>query len=508
MPTDAKFTLLQEYNALDCCVTRQIFDALSPQLNPAEGKNYSLRAKTYNLSRALQAPALEMMLRGFTIDTSKVSTIRDTLIGELNDLKSLFSFLYESLIGSPPDPKFFNSPTQLKTFLCSRLGATPITLSFKGVKRETMNREALEKLKENEPDLTPIISIILSIRDRLKDLSTLKTGIDADKRIRSSFVVAGTKTGRWASRKSAWHSGTNLQNITEHLRKIFISDPEYKLCNIDLEQADSRNVALEVYKATGDDSYFRACIDSDLHTTVAKMVWPELAWTDDALANKKLAETPFYRHYDYRFMCKKLGHGSNYLGKPWTLARQSKIEVKIAEEFQDRYFSAFPGIPKWHRIRIAQLQQYGTLTSLHGRVRQFHGRLTDDATAREAIAFLGQSPTADSINLAILALWSSSLLIHLLAQVHDSIVFQYPISEEAEILPRAMELMSIPITATYNDKSITHAIPCEAKIGWNWGNFSTTNPDGLIKWRGNDNRIKSKVPTKKSIMDTKLSDLY
>jgi len=47
-----------------------------------------------------------------------------------------------------------------------------------------------------------------------------------------------------------------------------------------------------------------------VHTAVARICWPELGWTGDLNRDKRIAERPYYRHYSYRFMCKKLGHGS------------------------------------------------------------------------------------------------------------------------------------------------------------------------------------------------------
>ena len=47
----------QVYNALDCCMTHEIFSTLSQQIPSA--------IPAYPFELALQAPVLEMMLRGF-----------------------------------------------------------------------------------------------------------------------------------------------------------------------------------------------------------------------------------------------------------------------------------------------------------------------------------------------------------------------------------------------------------------------------------------------------------
>ena len=60
----------QVYNGLDCCLTFDIFEELAA-LAP--------RDAIYNYELAMQAPALEMMLRGFLID----QTERHSAMGRL-----------------------------------------------------------------------------------------------------------------------------------------------------------------------------------------------------------------------------------------------------------------------------------------------------------------------------------------------------------------------------------------------------------------------------------------
>ena len=150
-------------------------------------------------------------------------------------------------------------------------------------------------------------------------------------------------------------------------------------------------------------------------------------------------------------MSKKGGHGTNYYGTPITMSRHLKVPKGIIDEFQRRYFGAYPAIgsydPKkhdprhklqnWHNAVFHQLQETGTLTTLFGRRRRFWGRPDDDATLREAIAYAPQSMTADEIDLGLLSLWRSNR-VQLLLQVHDSILFQYPEEQENVIIPRLL----------------------------------------------------------------------
>jgi DNA polymerase I-like protein with 3'-5' exonuclease and polymerase domains len=149
-------------------------------------------------------------------------------------------------------------------------------------------------------------------------------------------------------------------------------------------------------------------------------------------------------------------------------------------DFQNRYFSAFPAIPLWHRWVAEQLQTTSTLTTPWGRERQFFGRATDDTTLREAIAYSPQSATADRTNLGLLKIWQSLPQVQLLAQTHDSVSFQCPLPLLDEIVPQALACMEIPISAARR----TMIVPGEAKVGFNWAYWhEKTNPNGLKKWK-------------------------
>jgi DNA polymerase-1 len=343
-----------------------------------------------------------------------------------------------------------------------------------------MDREALEKL-DNYYHARPLVATILAIRDATKQLSVLKTEVDPDGRMRTSYNVAGTETGRFSSSTNAFGTGTNLQNITASLRKMFVADRGYKICGIDLEQAESREVGWLSGIICNDWSYLDACYSGDLHTLVAQTAWPSLEWSSDPKHNRRVADTPFYRNLTYRDMAKKLGHGSNYRGLPPTMARHAKIPTATAEHFQRAYFERFAGIPKWHRWVAGQLQTTHSITTPFGRQRTFFGRSNDDTTLREAIAFSPQSATADRLNLVLWRVWYHMPQVQLIAQVHDALYFQYRETEdEVAIIEEALSHFHI----AFEHSGHTLIVPGEAKVGWNWGNFdANSNPDGLAKWK-------------------------
>lgn len=483
----------QLYNGADCCITTEVFKALEGKLEEAE--------PTYGIVRTLQAPAFVLMRRGVKIDFHE----RDKVIAKLQQeharLQKIFSRLCEEGLDSPGVN--YRSPIHLKHIFYSILGIEEIKIFDKGTKeyRASTGREALEKLAE-KPLTKHLSQLILALRDIDKKLQVLLTGLE-NGRMHCSYQVAGTLTGRWASNKSAFGSGTNLQNISDEMRRIFIPDEGMKLCQMDQQQAESKLVAY--LSLPWGDEYLKACQSGDLHTYVVRMIWPEL-FDRQNLPDKEIAKRKFYREYTYRDMAKRGGHGSNYGGTASVIAAHLKIPRQQAEEFQHKYFAQFPGIQRWHNhIRVLLAKGEPIVTPL-GRRCHFVGRHWDNDTIKSAIAYGPQSSIADILNRGLYQVWRkfdkiNGGPIELLLQVHDAIVFQYPEELENELLPAIAS--EIEYEVTINDKSCV--IGVDAQVGWNWGKRlefwdSTTNtvevinPYGLADWNGADKRSRPPSP--------------
>lgn len=473
------------YNGLDVCVTLEVFQALIEQADDTA-------LGTYQLSKALQEPVMAMQLRGILVDQGRRQDLLARMKREAQRLEHNLDRILDEGIGTPLN---WRSPLQLKELLYVVMGLPEIRKrNAQGRMAATVDRKALERLTQYFY-AEPVINHILALRDLAKDISLLETRLDRDGRFRSNYNIAGTNTGRLASSESDFGTGSNSQNIKRDLREIFIADPGMKFCNIDLEQADSRNVGancwnkfVETHGESFAGSYLNACESGDLHTAVARMAWSDLGWPDNPAEWREVADRDFARGKSYRDASKGLGHGTNYYMQKWKAAQQAGLTIQIAEDFQRRYFNAFPCIQAGHEWTRQNLRQTSMFTTIWGRRRVFFGRWQDDETFRAAVAFEGQSPTADEINQGMLNLWrfdNYRWLIQLLAQVHDSILFQYPEEMEDEIVPKAIELMQIK---TMLKKGREFYVPAEAKVGWNWGDWSEKNPDGLMKWKGGDTR--------------------
>lgn len=507
------------YNGLDCCVTAEVYNSLSEQL---EEEPESVRA-TYDYALDKLAPILEMSMRGTRIDESARRKSIAELSRELDDLDEKFQRIMVAISGSKLN---WRSPLQLKNLFYGMMSLKEIkSRNAQGQYTATVNREALEHFAANYLYARPLANFILVMRDLHKQLGFLRTEIDPDSRIRTNYNIAGTKTGRLASSMNDFGTGTNLQNVNRKLRFPFVADQGMYMLNVDLEQADGRNVgaicynlfydmpAEEIYELAKDDprleqfckdgrwtgpvgldlaaAYLDACEGGDLHTTVCKMVWPHdlggEPWPEDEASWKKFCDGIIAHGQDsYRQLSKKGGHGTNYYGTPRTMAKHLHTNAKLIEGFQNNYFTAFPAIPLWHNYVIKQIRETGTITTLFGRRRMFFGRGNDASTHRKAIAFEPQSCTGEQIDRGLHQVWRAFPQVQLLNQVHDSILFQVPFAEVPDIVPAILDVMKVEIELKGGRR---FHVPLDAAGGWNWGYKDDDNPYGISGWKGEEKRV-------------------
>lgn len=459
------------YNGLDACVTHEVLTALLPQLGEHTGP-------TYDFSRALQGPALEMRLRGVRVDARRKAEVIDECFETLDRLERHLDMLVLDGVGMPN----FNwrSNVDKRTLFYEILGVPPIRRRG----RPTVDIDALERIQTDYLIARQICAHLLLMGELAKKIAVLRTELDRDGRMRTSYNIAGTSTGRFSSSFSEFGTGGNLQNVEESLRSIFIADPGMKLAKFDAKSGESYVVGAIEWNLFGDGKYLDACESGDPHTATARICWPKLNWTGDLKHDKNVAERPYYRGHSYRFMCKKLGHGSNYGGKPQTLSAQAKLPINVVQDFQPKYFRAYPAHLRWHTHVSDELNRRGYLVSLTGRKRWFFGRRSEDSTLREAIAYDPQCSLADIVNRALLNIWlrrTATIYMH----DHDALTFQYPEESEDEVIPLLFKQLEVPIPL---DNGRTLLIPYDCKVGWNRGEWSEANPDGLRDYTDGDDR--------------------
>jgi DNA polymerase I-like protein with 3'-5' exonuclease and polymerase domains len=326
----------------------------------------------------------------------------------------------------------------------------------------------LEKLHREYSRAMPVTAHLLKMRDLEKTIDVLTKSLSPSGRWHANFNIGGTDTGRWSSSSHPFGWGSNLQNIDDYIRRIFIPDPGYIFFNCDQQGAEARVVG---YLA-GDTDYIKAVESGDVHTMVAAMVF-------GFEPKRELADRKYYREMSFRDIAKRAAHGSNYGGSAYTIARTLKVETKLIEEFQSKYFRTFPNLRKWQIWVAQQVQTNRRLVTPFGRVRNFWDNPKDDTTIRAAIAFVPQSTVGDMTSRGLLAIRHIPE-VQILNNIHDAAFGQIPLDMKDTLVPRIVEALTFPLQVTDiwgNIREMT--IPWESQTGMNWGKKKKDNPDGL-----------------------------
>ncbi len=188
-----------------------------------------------------------------------------------------------------------------------------------------------------------------------------------------------------------------------NIKKCFIPDLGYIICDTDLKQADAQVVAWEA-NDDGLKAIFREGID--LHDANAEI----------------LGVT--------RVAAKAGVHLTNYAGSAYTLARTIGCTVHAAENFQSRWFGEHPGIKDWHARVADSLACNRGVRNIFGYQITYFDRI--EGLLPEALAWIPQSTVAIVISKAMIEIEQYDPTIQCLMQVHDSMVLQYRKAHELD----------------------------------------------------------------------------
>lgn len=350
-----------------------------------------------------------------------------------------------------------NSPKVLGEIIFNKLGLAD--------KRQKRTAGGALSTKESElikiKDKHPIIGAILDYRELSKLLSTYIDAIppllDKKSRLHSTFLQAGTTTGRMAS------TNPNLQNIpikTElgrAIRHAFIAEKGYKLVALDYSQIELRIAAM----LSGDEKLIEIFKSgTDVHAGVASRVF-KVAPEDVSKA--------------MRIKAKTINFGILYGMGVNALKANLGTDRKEAQEFYNEYFQTFATLASYLDEIKALAEEKGYTETMFGRRRYFSGFKSPlpyvrAQAERMAINAPIQGTEADIVKLAMIK--TSELIekkgwdAHLLLNVHDEIVYEVKARDAEEAAREFKRIMEDVIPARK-----TRGVPVVAEIGIgdNWG---------------------------------------
>lgn len=448
------------YNCRDINYTYEVTENLLDVMGQQDQKLQDLYAR--RMSRTSKH-LLQIMNRGVRVDKAQKEELYQFFSSMMEDIKKSINDIlgFEFNLNSTPQKKklfkdFFGMKLKIK----------------RGKGTETCDSAAMWEYVEEYPEYKPLFMLMLEY-NAIKVITTNFLGmkLDDDGRARTSYKMAGTATGRLASSKNPRGKGGNLQNIPEkgkldlkyslhvveetvagrddtpsendsdllyhdlvvegsillpNVKKIYLPDEGMELADADYSGADAMIVAWE--------SECKWLIDFFLNRS--EKLYAYIA--SEHLQREITSASPEYKPY------KAVCHGSNYGLGVDKLASMLGISRDYAQQLQDFYFNLCPEIRLWQERIRNEINTRGYISNIFGRRGWFLNK--NDATLyNKAYAFIPQSSIADLVTEAMDNIMDNYSHIQVLLQVHDSLVFQYPIVRAAECRKQILDGMVIEL---------------------------------------------------------------
>ena len=321
-----------------------------------------------------------------------------------------------------------NSTVQLRSLLFDYLDLQP-TGKKTGTGAHSTDAEVLQELGSQ----SEIPRLILDIRQRSKIKNTYLDKIipqlDRDSRLRTSFNLHGTTSGRLSS------SGKlNMQQLPRDnpaVKGCIKAAEGHKIVAMDLTTAEVY-VAAVLAKDKALMEVFRS--GGNFHSSIAKTVF-RLPCEVEEVAKLYTTQRQAAKAVTFGIM---YGAGPKKISEQVTKDSGKYFSQQEAKEVIDDYFQSFHGLKKWINDNHRFIEQNGFVYSFFGRKRRLPNVKSSDAgikshSIRSGLNFLVQSAASDINLLGAIDMHdhiqANKMKARIFALVHDSILAEVPEDE-------------------------------------------------------------------------------
>jgi len=375
-----------------------------------------------------------------------------------------------------------NSPKQVDYLLYSILGLP---------RRAGTGESVITMLLANHAkgEQIGVLESILYKRRYDKTIGTyILSEADTDKRMRTSYRICGTETGRTSTSTTKpplrpfRNTGTSIQTWTKHgdigqdVGHIYIADEGYEFEDFDLSQAEPRIVAL----LSEDYGLLERFDTIDIHKESAGVCFS----LDEAVAQQMSKDDI------RRFIGKTTKNAANYDVRKRTLsgsinddAKKFHLNVVVSEkeagEMLDRIHAKYPNVRSvFHEeIKKALLDNNAILVGPYGAIRTFNERWGEQLW-KEAFAHIPQNTVSEKIKRSALEAKRRKPGLLIIAEKHDALSILGKIEERKENIAMMRDIMEVPIDFSLcslkRDKLV---IPVGVEIGTRYNDFKKYKED-------------------------------
>ena len=419
------FDVMKTYAAMDALCTYLIFDKF---------KKIKQNTKLKWVYDNILIPGTRFLIdaqdNGVPFDKTRLYKSQELMQDNIDE--AITKLYQDSAIGrwEKINDKDFNpnSTVQLRSLLFDHLGLQP-TGKKTGTGAHSTDAEVLGELKSQ----SEVPGLILDIRQRSKIKNTYLDKIipqlDRDSRLRTSFNLHGTTSGRLSS------SGKlNMQQLPRDnpaVKGCIKAAEGHKIVAMDLTTAEVYVAAvlaedkalMEVFRSGG-----------NFHSSIAKTVFRLPCEVED-VAEYYTTQRQAAKAVTFGIM---YGAGPKKISEQVTKDSGKYFSQQEAKEVIDDYFQSFHKLKLWINNNHKFIEQNGFVYSFFGRKRRLPNVKSSDAgvkshSIRSGLNFLVQSAASDINLLGAIDMHAdiqaSNMKARIFALVHDSILAEVPEDE-------------------------------------------------------------------------------
>ena len=394
--------------------------------------------------KTIETPLINVLLKmehnGAYVDSKFLKQMSEKIQIILDDLtKKIYSFSKENFN--------INSTQQMANLLFDELNLPQI-------KKRSTAEEVLNQLSLQHE----LPQLVLAYRkynklkntyiDSLPELINKNTG-----RIHSTFNQTIAATGRLSS------TNPNFQNIPirseegKEIRKAFSTQTKgWKILSADYSQ-----IELRIMAHFSNDTELISSFNQkeDIHTRTASKVFN--VSIEDVIP-------------EMRRTAKIVNFGIMYGAGPFRLSQELGIPRKESVALIDSYFNEYPGIQDYIDSTIEMAKKQKFVSTIKGRKRPVWDADSDNGLRRKAAERMAinmpiQGTAAEMIKIAMIQIHSklekNQMKSKMILQIHDELLFEYPIEEE-------QELINIVISKMENAMELQVPLIVDYGVGNNW----------------------------------------
>lgn len=433
--------ILADYAALDTERTLQLAELLLPRVNA----DVNLKKLYSTILSKASIPLAHIELEGMPISRQQLNIADKSIISDIDALTSKLRRL------SGDDSLNPNSSPQILQVLNNKFGLNVQSTNFETISKHTD---------------VEFVRVLLEYRTSTKLYNTyikmFKRQIgNPDDRIRTTYLLHGTVTGRLSSTRP------NLQNIPKDktIRSIFRTPPSRVFMSFDYSQAELRSLA-----ALSGDTEMSDIFNTgkDLHTEVAIQIFGDEYTSLNTDDHNQKHKKSILRRY-----AKTVNFGVIYGITAQRLAIRLDIDTKFAQRLIDGFMERFPRAAAYMMDTRDLSKSHERLVTPFGRRRRFHviTNANRHSLENEAGNFNHQSMCSDFTLLSAIQL--SERLPNLSGNprqvniIHDDNMFEIDDDDDAKrtLYETAKGVMeSVPLAAGITSVPFT----IDAEVGNDW----------------------------------------